>query len=67
MLSQSRVRVNGSFKDNFMVQEGLDQGSVLNPLQFIIVLEALSREMRSRYSKELLYTDDLPLENDLGF
>ena len=39
----------------------LHQGSVLTYLLFIIVLEALSREMRSRCSGELLYADNLTL------
>lgn len=55
------MRLNGSFKDDFMVQEGSHQGLVLNPLLIIIALQTLSREMRSRYSKELLYADDLLL------
>ena len=35
------------------------QGSVLSPLLFIIVLEALSREFRTGCPWELLYADDL--------
>ena len=35
------------------------QGSVLTPLLFIIVLEALSREFRTGCPWELLYADDL--------
>ena len=38
---------------------GVHQGSVLSPLLFIIVLEALSREFRTGYPWELLYADDL--------
>ena len=36
-----------------------NQGSVLSPLLFIIVLEALSREFRTGCPWELLYADDL--------
>ena len=39
--AQSRVRTDGIFSDDFLVQAGLHQGSVLSPLLFIIVLEAL--------------------------
>ena len=38
---------------------GVHQGSVLSPLLFIIVLEALSRELRSGVPWEDLYDDDL--------
>ena len=34
-----------------------------SPLLFIIVLEALSREMRSGCPKELLYADDLAIDD----
>ena len=39
----------------------MHQGSVLSPLLFIIVLEALSREFREGLPLELLYADDLVL------
>ena len=38
---------------------GVHQSSVLSPLLFIIVLEALSREFRTGCPWELLYADDL--------
>ena len=38
---------------------GVHQGSVLSPLLFIIVLEALSREFRVGVPWEMLYADDL--------
>ena len=37
---------------------GVPQGSVLCPLLFIIVLEALSREFHSGVPREDLYADD---------
>ena len=39
---QSRVGVKETFTDDFLVQIGLHQGSVLSPLLFIIAMEALS-------------------------
>ena len=55
------VRVNGKESDAFSVKVGVHQGSVLSPLLFIIVLEALSRELRVGLPMELLYADDLVL------
>ena len=40
---------------------GLHQVSLLSLLLFMIVLEVLSREMKSRFPEELLYVDDLSL------
>lgn len=45
----------------FGVKVGVHQGSVLSPLLFTIVLEALSREFRVGLPFELLYADDLAL------
>jgi len=47
MNARSRVRVNGQYSEEFGVGVGVHQGSVLNPLLFILVLEALSREFRT--------------------
>ena len=41
--ARSRVRVNGQYSEEFGVGVGVYQGSVLSPLLFILVLEALSR------------------------
>ena len=42
--ARSRTHVNSSFSEELEVKVGVYQGSVVNPLLFIIVLEALSRE-----------------------
>ena len=42
--AQSHVRINSTFSDSFHMKVGVHQGSVLSPLLFICVLEALSRE-----------------------
>ena len=44
----SRVRIGEGLSDEFKVRFGVHQGSVLSPLLFIIILEALSREFRAR-------------------
>ena len=56
---RSRVHVGEGYSEEFEVKVGVHQGSVLSPLLFILVLEALSREFRSGVSWEDLYADDL--------
>ena len=57
--ARSRVRINNTYSDQFEVKVGVHQGSVLSPLLFVIVLEALSLEFRTGCPWELLYADDL--------
>ena len=56
---RSRVRVGDGYSEELGVGVGVHQGSVLSPLLFIIVLEALSREFGTSCLRELLYADDL--------
>ena len=56
---RSRVRVGDGYSEEFGFGVGVHQGSVLTPLLFIIVLEALSREFCTGCPWELLYADDL--------
>ena len=51
--------VGEGYSEEFEVKVGVHQGSVLSPLLFIIVLEALSREFRCGVPWEDLYADDL--------
>ena len=60
----SWVRIDNSFSDSFEVKVGVDQGWVLSPLLFNIILEALSGEFYTGCPWELLYTDDLVLTSD---
>ena len=62
--AQSRVRINSTFSDSFHVKVGVHQGSVLSPLLFICVLEALLREFRTGCPEEMLYADDLVLTSE---
>ena len=58
-MHRSRVRVGEGYSEEFEVKVGVHQGSVLSPLLFIIVLEALSNEFRCGVPWEDLYADDL--------
>ena len=62
--ARSRVRVGEGFSKEFEMKVGVYQGSVLSPLHFIIVLEALSREFRAGVPWEDLYADDLVIIAD---
>ena len=53
--ARSRTNVTSSFSEEFEVKVGVHQGSVLSPLLFIIVLEALSHEFHVRCPWEMLY------------
>ena len=57
--ARSRVRVGEGYSEEFEVKVGVHQGSVLSPLLFIIMLEALSQEFCSGVPWEDLYADDL--------
>ena len=57
--ARSKVRVGDMYSEEFEVGVGVHQGSVLSPLLFIIVLEALSRDFRVGVPWELLFADDL--------
>ena len=57
--AQSRVHVGEGYSEEFEVKVGVQKGSVLSPLLFIIVLEALSQDFRSGVPWEDLYADDL--------
>ena len=59
--ARTAVKIDGRESKTFGVRVGVHQGSVLSPLLFIIVLEALSREFREGLPVELLYADDLVL------
>ena len=55
------VIVKDRASEEFEVKVGVHQGSVLSPLLFTIVLDALSQNFRGGLPWELLYADDLVL------
>ena len=62
--TSTMVKLNGKVSGGFGVKVGVHQGSVLSPLLFIIVMEALSKTFREGLPMELLYADDLVLMAD---
>ena len=64
--ARSRVRVGEGYSEEFEVKVGVHQGSVLSPLLFIIVLEALSREFRCGVPWEDLYAEPGRVAQSVG-
>src|SRR5206468_106858 len=58
---KTAVKVRDNISEDFVVKVGVHQGSVLSPLLFIIVLDALSMQSRCGLKWEFLYADDLVL------
>ena len=63
--ARRRVGVGEGYSNEFEVKVGVHQGSVLSPLLFIIVLEALSRGFCSGVPWEDLYPNDLVIIAEL--
>ena len=61
---KGHVCVNSQYNEEFGVGVGVHQGSVLSPLLFILVLEALSHQFRTGVPWELLYANDLVVMAD---
>jgi len=59
--AKTAVKLRDGESERFEVKVGVHQGSVLSPLLFNVVLEALSRKFRAGLPFELLYADDLVL------
>ena len=59
--SRTKVRVGSGFSEEFGVMVGVHQGSVLSPLIFAIVVDAVSEHAREGLLNEILYADDLVL------
>ena len=55
------VSVDGELSSSFSVKIGVHQGSALNPLLFIMVMDVLTEDVRYGSLMELLYAEDLVL------
>src|SRR6266516_4698006 len=55
------VKMNGEGSETFEIKVGLHQGSVLSPILFNIVMQAIADNFKKGLPWELLYADDLVL------
>ena len=62
--SRTKVRVRSGLSEEFGVRVGVHQGSVISPLIFDIVVDAVTEQARKRLLNEILYADDLVLMSE---
>ena len=59
--AKTKVKVESRLSDEFSVNVGVHQGSVLSPLLSAIVVDAVTERVRDSSINEILYADDLIL------
>ena len=62
--AKTRVRVGSAYSEEFEVNVGVHQGSVLSPLLFAIVVDVVTENARRGAVNELLYADDLVIMSE---
>lgn len=62
--TKTKVKVGSAYSENFEVKVGVHQGSVLSPLLFAMVIDAVTESARRSDMNEILYADDLVLMSD---
>src|SRR3989442_16037994 len=55
------LRMNGEESENFEIKVAVHQGSILSPILFNIVMQAIAENFKKGLPWELLYEDDLVL------
>ena len=61
---KTQVRMESESSEEFLVQVGVHQESVLSPLLFAIAVDVISENAREGLMNEILYADDLVLMNE---
>ena len=62
--AKTRVRVGSAYSEEFEVNVGVHQESVLSPLLFVIVVYVITENARRGVVNELLYADDLVIMSE---
>jgi hypothetical protein len=60
---KTAVKMEGARSDWFQVKVGVHQGSVLSPLLFVVVMDEVTKELRTDM-REFLYADDVVILGD---
>ena len=56
--AKTKVKVGSGLSDKFSVNVGVHQGSVLSPLLFAIVVDAVTERVRGGSINDILHGDD---------
>ena len=64
--AKTRVRVGSAYSEEFEVNVGVHQGSVLSPLLFAIVVDDITENARRGVVNELLYADHVLMSETMG-
>ena len=56
--ARTKVKVGTQLSDEFEVNVGVHQGSVISPLLFAIVIDVVTNEIKEGTLQEILYVDD---------
>ena len=62
--TKTRVRVGLEFSEEFEVNVGVHQGSVLSSLVFVIVVDVVTENVRNGLMSEMFFADDLVLTSE---
>ena len=61
-VAKTKVKVGSGLSDEFSVNVDVHQGTLLSPLLFAIVVDAVTERVRDGSINKILYTDDLVLD-----
>ena len=61
---KTKIRMGSKLSEEFLIQIGAIQGSVLSPLLFAIAVDAISEKAREGLMDEILYAGDLVLMSE---
>ena len=62
--AQMKVRMGSELSEEFLVQVGVHQGSVLSPLLFAIAVDVILENTREGLTNKILHEDDLVLMSE---